>query len=444
MVSEKESSSLLKTLLFPNIFRTFRMAIQPTKLLIAFLALAIICIAGWIMDFAGTVVTIPGPQGQISELEIYMTNPDQVESYIKQYKQEGDHRGVFSTLWHFAAERFHNALSSLFAFDLPAVAANTADCFKAIGWVLKYHFIYCIVFVLISLAVISAAGGSLCRMAALQFARGEKPGLTEALQFGMKKFPSFFATPLAPIGIIIFIGLFVFFLGLIGNIPRIGELLMAVFMPLALTAGILIAIILIGTVVGFNLMFPSVAYDGADCFDAISRSFSYVYSKPWRMGFYSAIAVVYGAICYVFVRFFAFLLLWATRWFLHLGVWVDSSSKQCNKLTAIWPEPNFMNLLGSMDSAAANWTESVAAFLIHLLILAVIGLLVAFMMSFYFSANTIIYSLMRNRVDNTSLEDVYTHFDDAQTEPGTAETESEESQPESKAKTKPDSSDATQ
>jgi hypothetical protein len=281
-------------------------------------------------------------------------------------------------------------------------------------------------------------------MAALQFARGEKPGLTEALQFGIKKFPSFFATPLAPIGIIIFIGLFVFFLGLIGNIPRIGELLMAVFMPLALIAGILVAIILIGTVAGFNLMFPAVAYDGADCFDAISRSFSYVYSKPWRMGFYSAIAVVYGAIGYVFVRFFAFLLLWATRWFLHLGVWVDSSSEQVNKLSAIWPGPSFMNLYGSVDSVGLNWAESIAAFLIHLVILAVIGLLVAFIMSFYFSANTIIYSLMRNRVDNTSLEDVYTHFDDAQTKPGTAETKPEESQPQSKPKTKPDSSNATQ
>ena len=444
MVSEKESSQRLENFLFPKILRTFLMAIQPTKLIIAFLALVVVCLAGWIMDFTSSVVTTPGPQGQISELEIYMTNPDQVESFIEQYKQKGEHRGVFSTLWHFTAERFHNAISSLLAFNLPAVAANAADCFNAMGWALNHYFIYCIVFVLITLAVISAAGGSLCRIAAMQFARGEKPGLTEALQFSTRKFLSFFAAPLVPIVFITVIGIFVFLLGLIGNIPRVGELIMAIFMPLALIAGTLMAIILIGTVAGFNLMFPAVAYDGADCFDAISRSFTYVYSKPLWMGFYSAIAIVYGAICYVFVRFFAFLLLWATRWFLQRGVWVDSSSKQVNKLSAIWPEPNFMNLCGSADSVTVNWAESIAAFLIHLLILAVIGLLVAFIMSFYFSANTIIYSLMRNRVDNTSLEDVYTHFDDAQTEPGIAETKSEESRPQSKVKTKPDPSDATQ
>jgi len=57
---------------------------------------------------------------------------------------------------------------------------------------------------------------------------------------------------------------------------------------------------------------------------------------------------------------------------------------------------------------------------INLLLLVVIGLLVAFVISFYFSANTIIYSLMRNRVDNTALEDIHIHYDDAKTEPITA------------------------
>ena len=76
-----------------------------------------------------------------------------------------------------------------------------------------------------------------------------------------------------------------------------------------------------------------------------------------------------------------------------------------------------MNLLGSSDLATANWTESLAAFLVYLVMLVVIGLLVAFIISFYFSANTIIYSLIRKRVDNTALEDIFSHFDDVQAEP---------------------------
>jgi len=442
MGSEKESSQVFENLLFPKIFQTFRMAIQPTKLIIAFLAVAVICLAGWIMDFSKTVIVTQDIQGKITdtELQIYMTQPDQLKSYIEQYKESGERSGVFSTVWSFATASFHNALKSLFAFNLPEVAANIANYFKAVGWVLRYHFLYCIIFFIIKLAVISIAGGSLCRITALQFARGEKPGLTEALSFSTKKFSSFFAAPLVPAGIIIFIGLLIFLLGLIGNIPRAGELLIGIFMLLALIAGALIAIVLIGMLAGFNLMFPAVAYDGSDCFDAISRSFSYVYSKPWRMGFYTAIAAVYGAICYTFVRFFTFLLLLVTRWFLQLGIWVKNSSNEVNKLTAIWPEPSFTNLLGSPASTMANWSQSIAAFLVYLVLLVVIGLLVAFVISFYFSANTIIYSLMRNRVDNTALEDIFSHFDDVKTEPTTVKSKSEELQPQPESETQTDSS----
>lgn len=433
MGNEKEPGQFVDNLLFPRIFRTFRMSIYYNSLIIAFMAVAVICLTGWIMDFSRTVVVRPGLGGEVTELQVYMTDPGEVKSHIEAYKASGKRRGVYSTLWHFAAARFNGALNSLFSFNLPGVASNIAQYFKAIGWALRYHFVYCIILFAIKLAVISVGGGSVCRIAALQLARGEKPGLTEALRFSTKRFLSFFTAPLAPVGIIIFIGLFVFLLGLIGNIPMVGELIMAIFMPLAMVAGVLLAVILIGTVAGFNLMFPAVAYDGSDCFDAISRSFSYVYSRPWRMAFYSALAMVYGAICYIFVRFFAFLLLWATRWFLALGIWVDSSSKESNKLEAIWPEPSFINLLGSPLSSAANWSELSATFLVHLFLLVIVGLLVAFILSFYFSANTIIYSLMRNKIDNTALEDIYTDLDDIKAEAPTAGAESKAPQPEPNA-----------
>ena len=413
MNSEEQSPKVLNNLLFPKIFQTFRMAIQPSKLIIAFSALAIICLAGWIMDFTNTVVVMnAGTQGQFTELEFYISNPEQLQSFIEAYEEKGHRAGVFSTLWRFASARFHGVLISLSEFDIPGVKANITEYFKAVVWAVRYHFLYCIIFFVIKLAVISVAGGSLCRIAALQFAQGEKPGLTEALRFSTRKFTSFFATPLAPVGIIIFIGLFIFLLGLIGNIPRVGELIMGICIPLALIAGALIAVISIGTAAGFNLMFPAVAYDGSDCFDAISRSFSYVYAKPWRMGFYTATAAVYGAICYTFARFFAFLLLLVTHLSLRFGIMVTNSSKEISKLTAIWPEPNFMNLLGSSSLVTLNWSESFAHFLVYLFSLVVVGLLVSFIISFYFSANTIIYSLMRNRVDNTALEDIYTHFGD--------------------------------
>jgi hypothetical protein len=427
MANKGQSLQLLDNILFPKIFQTFRMAIQPTKLIIAFVSLLVICLAGWIMDFSKTVVATKGSQGKETELQIYVSDPEEIQSYLKSFGEDGERIGVFAALWHFTAARFTGAIDSIFAFNPLGVVRNIVDCFKAIRWALKYHFLYCIIFFLITLVVISVGGGAICRIAALQFARGEKPGLTESLRYSIKKFTSFFAAPLVPVGIVIFIGLFVCVLGLICNIPRAGELIMAVFMFLALIAGALIAVVLIGAVAGFNLMFPAVAYDGSDCFDAISRSFSYVFSKPWQMGFYTAIAAVYGAICYTFVRLFAFLLLWVTHRFLQLGIWVDNSSKAVNKLILIWPEPRFIKLVNPSGVAAGNWSESLAAFLVQLLLLAVIGLVVSFIMSFYFSANTIIYSLLRNKVDNTALDDVYTpQFDEVKSEPTPTKSQSAE------------------
>ena len=430
MVSENDSSKVFDSLLFPKIFRTFRMAIQPTKLIITFLALAIICLAGYVMDhISRTVIVAPGTQGKVTELKAYMDDPgkpdEAVELHIERFREKGGRTGVFSILWHFGSEKFHNALKELFELNFASVAKNIADCFKAVEWALRYHFVYCIIFFVIKLSVISIAGGAICRISALQFARGEKPGLTEALRFSTKRFTSFFTAPLAPVGIIIFPGLFIFLLGLIGNIPWAGELIIGILVPLALIAGALITVVLIGAIAGFSLMFPAVAYDGSDCFDAISRSFSYIYAKPWRMGFYAAIAAVYGAFCYTFVRFFAFLLLWVTHRSLQLGVWGN------DKLTAIWAEPHLRDLLVTPDWGALNWPQSIAAFLIYLCSSAIVGLLVSFIISFYLSANTIIYSLMRNKVDNTALEDVYKYFDEAEIEPSIIESQIDEEQPDS-------------
>lgn len=426
MGSGKEIQNVFSNLLFPNIFQTFRMAIQPSKLIITFAALAVICFTGWFMDLSKTVVAVPKTQGDSTELQIYVSNPQKVKLFIEEYKETGDKKGVFATLWKFGSEKFHGAIKSLFAFDFTSVTINASDSFKALKWAIRYHYIYSVIFFAAALAIASIAGGSLCRIAALQFARGEKPGMIEALRFSSKRFVSLFATPLAPICIIIVIGLFIFLLGLIGNIPVIGELTIAILMPLALIAGTLVAVFSIGTVAGFNLMFPAIAYDGSDCFDAISRSFSYIYSKPWKMGFYTVIAAVYGAICYIFTRFFVFLLLWSTRWFMQLGLRANNSSNEVNKLAAIWPMPSFTGLRGVTSWATVNLSESWAAFFIYLFLLIAIGLLVSFVINFYFSANTIIYALMRNRVDNTALEDIYTPADDeVESEQLSADTELE-------------------
>jgi hypothetical protein len=367
------------------------------------------------------VVTTPGTNGAETELNLFLTAPEQVDSYIERYAGTEHPRGVFSTMWGFGIAKFHHSLRAIFAFDPFGVLNNAEECLGAVKWAIKYHPFYCLIFAAINLCVVSIGGGAICRIAALQFARGEKPGVTESLRFSIKRFTSFLGTPIVPMVIVAIAGACVVIIGLISNIPLgLGELAVGVLMLPALAAGAIIAAVVLGAIGGFNLTFPAVAYDGSDSLDAVSRSFNYVYAKPWRLGFYTAIAVIYGAICYIFIRFFAFLLLWSTYRGLCLGAMTQSACGLPDKIAAIWPEPSFSRLV-AYSSAAGNWSESAAAFLVYLSALVIVGLVASFIISFYFSSNTVIYAMMRNQVDDTPLEQIYTEAEETKGQPAEVE-----------------------
>jgi hypothetical protein len=60
----------------------------------------------------------------------------------------------------------------------------------------------------------------------------------------------------------------------------------------------------IGLVVGWPLLFPAVSAEGSDSFDAISRAYSYIYTKPWRYLWYELVGKAYGIACAAFIILF--------------------------------------------------------------------------------------------------------------------------------------------
>jgi len=87
----------------------------------------------------------------------------------------------------------------------------------------------------------------------------------------------------------------------------------------------------------------------------------------------------------------------------------------------MYPGPSFWQLPYHVNYFALNGGSSIAACLISLWVHVVITFLGAYVVSFYFSANTIIYYLMRREVDATELDDVYVEqSEDEFLEPATA------------------------
>jgi hypothetical protein len=279
--------------------------------------------------------------------------------------------------------------------------------FFAVGplWLLSQHPLYFVLFGTLFLILWAIFGGAISRIAAVHIAREEKVSIRSALKFSFNKFLSFLFAPVIPLMIILVVGIVLTIGSLLGNIPFLGPIIIGAFFFLALAAGFVMALVLLGLLGGFNLMYPTIAVEGSDSFDAISRSFSYLYARPWRLAFYTVVSIVYGALTYLFVR---------------LGIYTHADST-APLWPTMWPSPTSgARLSYEIDFLALDVGSHVGAFLISFWVYLVIAILGAFAISFYFSANTIIYYLMRHEVDATELDDVYLEqIDDEFAEPVT-------------------------
>ncbi len=283
-------------------------------------------------------------------------------------------------------------------------------------WLVTQHFWFFLLFSLPVLALWALAGGAICRIAALNIAREEHISIKAALAFAQRKLAGLFVAPLFPGLLVIVVGVLMIVGGLVMAIPVVGEIIGGIGLGLALPGGFIMAAVIVGALAGGGLMWPTIAVEGSDSFDAMSRSYSYVYARPWRTAFYAGVALVYGAICYLFVRIFLLLALKAVRLFVGLGLSFTARPgtgiAEATKLDTLWPAPSFQHLRGISVPFGMEGAEAGGAFIICLWLTVAVGLLYAFVASFYLSGATVIYYLLRQVVDGTDYEDVYTEEED--------------------------------
>jgi hypothetical protein len=310
-------------------------------------------------------------------------------------------------------------------------------------WLFYVHWLYGPIFVLISLAIWALFGGAMYRVSALQAARDEKISLFQALRFSQGKFLSFFAAPLVPLLVILGVGVgFLMLGGLLTNIPLIGPILVGVLFFFALIVGLLIAFMLVGLFGGLALMFPTIAVEGSDCFDAISRSCCYVFSRPWRSVLYGVVALLHGTACYAFVRLFAFLALASTHFFVRGAIWTGGQAlpgvSDPDKMDVLWTAPTF-RVLHAWNWDAMSGAEAIGAVLIMVWVYVIVGLVASFALSYLVGSTTTIYCLLRRKVDATDYDEVFVEEEE---EPTPASIPEAEVEPESEAEPEPEAEEA--
>ena len=277
-----------------------------------------------------------------------------------------------------------------------------------------------------TLATWGLFGGAITRMAAVQLTRKEKIGMNEAVRFAWARYVSFFSAPLFPLLFVTFILVLLICFGFLHLIPLVGDILVdGVFWPLPMLGGVVMAVILVG-LVGWPLMYATISVEGSDSFDALSRSYSYVYQCPWHYLWNCTVAIAYGAALVFFVGFMGSFMVYLGKWGVaqtpgtqffdrdpsYLFIYAPESFGWRNLLIEGSPYADDNLATTALDSL--HWYNKVGALMVSAWVYAAFLLVVGFGYSYFWCASTIIYLLMRRQVDDTDLDEIYLEEDESE------------------------------
>lgn len=321
-------------------------------------------------------------------------------------------------LGQFGTYQVPNLIEPLLKFLTPVYYLTDA---RANFWV----YVYLLLLILWLLVVWAFFGGVITRMAVMQLTGKEGGGLFESIRYVRRRYLSYLLSPLVPLAIIGFLVVCCMLFGVVHWVPGLGDFWDGLFWFLPLLAGLVMTLLLVG-MIGYPMMYTTLSTEGSDTFDALSRSYNYVYESPWHYLWYSIVAIAYGAVLTLFVIVVGSLATYLAKWGVSkFPAW--GSDRSPEYLFVYAPEslgwrklltdgsPIAINDLGDPIAPAdyARYRENYAwyneagaamtSFWVHLVFLMVIG----FSYSYFWTASTQMYLLMRKRVDETEMDEVY-------------------------------------
>jgi hypothetical protein len=273
------------------------------------------------------------------------------------------------------------------------------------------------------LLVWGLVGGAITRIAALKFTRDEAPGLVAALKHAVRKLPSYSLPPLIAMVWAAVFALILMLIGLAMRVP-IFALLAGIFWPFALLQGLLMAILLLGLLAGWPLMWATVSVEGTDSFDALSRSFAYTYHRPFRLLWYVLFAVFLAVISMFVVKLFAAsaiaLAHWSVDWTLDDRTMdevvtpkrADDNQALPPPVDAPPPPPADATVVDEPAAAPdqpdqMNWMRRGARKSIAFWKTMVQAIAAGYQAAFLWVAAVGVYLLMRRDIDGVQLNEVY-------------------------------------
>ena len=162
-------------------------------------------------------------------------------------------------------------------------------------------------------AVWAFFGGAITRIAAVKLAADETTSLLAAVRHAARKWLAYVGAPLLPL---LGVALVVVPLALVGLMMRmqLGIFLFGVAWIFMLVGGLMMTLLLLGLIFGWPLMWATVSTEASDSFDALSRSFAYVFQRPLHYLFYAVTAAVLCGLGWLLVSQLAAGVIYLTHW----------------------------------------------------------------------------------------------------------------------------------
>ena len=371
---ETDAARLRRWLPWLNMFQGFRLAMDYRKLTLGLVAVVLLAAGEWVfayLPFASSTFRAPWPwDDDYSRVEF---GP----AFVEPGAPLGQGSGL-NWLSQSLDLKVIRPYLDFFNSGWPLVSSSGNWSTMAMSWTRLLWLLF----------VCGVCGGTIARLAALNFA-GKDCSLRAALVYTTRRIFSFMGGPLLPV-----VGIGVLWLlcaagGLAATIPFFGGWLAAIFWFLPLILGLMMAIILLGVAAGWPLMYATVSTEGSDAFDGLSRSYSYLFSRPWYALWLLVVASLYGSMLVLFLHVV-----------LDLGARCAERAVQSGAgeagLRAIAPS----RFPGEMPGV--SWVGHVTEFWLNLLRSG----LPAFLFSYFWTAVTIAYLLLRKSVDSTPLDAV--------------------------------------
>lgn len=404
----------LRALLWPQMFRAPGLALRRGRLAVALVMLAI--------TFG------------IGELATVVRHEPNLAGFLFRHAT-GAINGVAQGVVGLEARQVQATFESLIRFSVP------------LFW--ERYGLSGILLLIVMLVVWSVGGCAICRLAAVDAARRQKLSALTGLRFALDRWTTLLTAVLVPVA------LWAVLAGGVGVALRV--LLAVPGLDLVAGAGFgvllgisLLAVLVLGCfIVGLPLVIPAIACEDADWLDALQAAFAYVLTRPLRLLLYGTAGLLVGWVTLAVFKFIASATVGLTVWTagaLPLGSdraaeVLERAQRSSAVAARVSPAPATTAApTGMLDPSVApapgippavdaepdspgagpapraeeqdtggelSATGAWSARLIGAWMLVPLGLVGAYGVSYFFSASTMLYLLLRRLHEGTAVDELW-------------------------------------